>query len=202
MSELRSETARTNGAKSLGPVTEQGKAISARNSLRHGLRAKQVVLSTESQEDFDELLEAYVQRFHPADAVEADLVESMAAARWRLRRIAAIETSLLEQGIEGAVTHKITDQPLAFAFSSKDGSFSALARYENTLNRTYDRALKQLQLLQKSRPTSEPGFVRQVSKPAPPASVEATLPPALHTPPPPQLPPDTNPAGPAPPEIP
>ena len=59
MSQLKSETARTNEAKSNDPVTEEGKATSSRNSLRHGLRAKAVVLPDESQEEFDELREAF-----------------------------------------------------------------------------------------------------------------------------------------------
>ena len=36
-SQLKSETARTNGAQSNGPVTPQGRATSSRNSLRHDL---------------------------------------------------------------------------------------------------------------------------------------------------------------------
>ena len=52
MSQLKSETARANGAKSRGPVTPEGRAASSRNSLRHGFTAESVVLPTESQEDF------------------------------------------------------------------------------------------------------------------------------------------------------
>ena len=188
MSKLKSDTARTNGAKSNGPVTDEGKAISSRNSLRHGLRAKAVVLTDESQEEFDELREDYIQRFQPADRVESDLVDTMAATRWRLLRIAAIESGILSEGIDRAIKFD-SDNHLSVAFQANEDSLAKLTRYENSLNRTFDRALKQLQLLQKSRPSPEPptelGFVRQNSKPAPSEapSVLATQPPSPLEPP-------------------
>ena len=39
-SKLKSDTARANGAKSHGPVTQMGKSISARNNTRHGFLAR------------------------------------------------------------------------------------------------------------------------------------------------------------------
>src|SRR4029077_5819829 len=84
---LKSETARANGAKSHGPVTPEGRSASSRNSLRHGFTAKSVVLPTESSEDFQELLDSYIAQFHPQGGVEMDLIQAMAAARWRLQRM-------------------------------------------------------------------------------------------------------------------
>ena len=188
MSKLKSDTARTNGAKSNGPNTDEGKAISSRNSLRHGLRAKAVVLPEESQEEFDELREDYIERFQPADCVESDLVDTMAVARWRLLRIASIESGILTEGINLAIKFE-EDNHLSFSFTRNQDTLANLTRYENSLNRTFDRALKQLQLLQKSRPSPEPptelGFVRQNSKPAPSEapSVLATQPPSPLEPP-------------------
>jgi hypothetical protein len=97
---LKSQTARANGAKSRGPATPEGRAKSSRNSLRHGLSAKSAVLPTESHEQFQLLLDAHIQQFEPAGDVEMELVEAMAIARWRLRRIWAIETSLLAHELQ------------------------------------------------------------------------------------------------------
>jgi hypothetical protein len=83
-SELKSETARINGAKSHGPVTPEGKARSAANSRRHGLTAS-VLLDGESDEHFQLLLADFMDHFQPQTGVETDLVEVMAIARWRLR---------------------------------------------------------------------------------------------------------------------
>ncbi len=54
----KAEAARANGTKSRGPATPEGRAKSSRNSLRHGLSAKSVLLPAESHEQFQLLLDA------------------------------------------------------------------------------------------------------------------------------------------------
>ena len=157
----KAEAARANGAKSRGPATPEGRAKSSRNSLRHGLSAKSVVLPAESREQFQLLLDAHIQQFHPANPVEMDLVEAMAVARWRLRRIWAIETSLLGHELERRAedmdeefTDMSAEDRLAWVFqrvADNNQSLSLLARYEGNLNRTFDRAFKQLNLLKAQR---------------------------------------------------
>ena len=154
----KSDTARANGAMSHGPVTPEGRARSSCNSLRHGLTAEAVVLGTESHEQFQFLLDSFLDRFQPADGVELELVEAMAAARWRLRRLLAIETRILEietlrRGDSLDREFKPIDDTdrLAHGFqhvADNDRSLMVLTRYEATLNRTFDRALKQLTQLQ------------------------------------------------------
>jgi hypothetical protein len=73
MSQTKSQIARANGAKSHGPVTAEGKAISSRNSLRHGLTSTAVVLPGESPEEFQSLLDGYIDQFQPATAVDTNL---------------------------------------------------------------------------------------------------------------------------------
>src|SRR5258708_40102272 len=77
----KGDASRANGAKSRGPVTPEGRAKSARNSIRHGLRAKSIVLPTESKEEYQSLLDSYHDQFDPQTAVEMELVEAMAVAR-------------------------------------------------------------------------------------------------------------------------
>lgn len=158
MSQLKSETARLNGSKSKGPKTPEGKARSSRNALRHGLTANFPLLDHELSDEFQSFLDAYIDRYQPADVVELDLVQTMAIARWRLRRIAAIETALFENKIltseeEIAEEFDSIDGPnrLAWVFEKMAGESRALAllmRYEASLNRLYERAAKQLKELQ------------------------------------------------------
>jgi hypothetical protein len=190
----RSETARINGAKSNGPATPEGRAQSSRNSLRHGLTAQAVVLETESQQEFDLLLHSFLDRFQPADAVEHELVEAMASARWRLRRLYIIESRILEIELlrrSDSLDQEFTgiDDPdrLAHAFQSladNSRSLALLVRYEAGLNRAFDRAFKQLILLQSApKPIPVPhasSFRNPAAPPAPPS--------VIHDPQPPQTP--------------
>ena len=176
-SQLQSDTARANGAKSNGPVTPEGRAISSRNSLRHGLTAKAVVLPGESQEEFQALLDAYIDQFQPATGVESELVQAMAIARWRLNRIVGIETNMFSNDMvrmQDYIPSKLTnrkdmqeDDRLAWSFKSlADGnSLAMLLRYEATLTRTYDRAFKQLDQLQRTRKSAEPVPIRVHARP-------------------------------------
>jgi hypothetical protein len=93
---LKSETARTNGAKSRGPVTPEGKARSAAYSHRHGLASASILMDGESDELFQLLRAHFLNHFQPHNAVETDLVDVMAIARWRLRRLLAIEAHLFD----------------------------------------------------------------------------------------------------------
>jgi hypothetical protein len=166
MSQRKSETARLNGSKSHGPKTPEGKAKSALNALRHGLTANFHTLPQESDQEFQAFLDAYIDRYQPADIVELDLVQTMATTRWRLRRIAVMETDLFDN--ELAVSQdQIADEfeeiddggRLAWVFKKLAGESKALAllmRYEASLNRLYERTAKQLAELQSNVPRNEP----------------------------------------------
>src|ERR1051326_6466091 len=88
------DAARRNGAKSQGPKTPEGKAISSANSLRHGLTAKAILLTNENPEAYAKLAAAYYEKFQHADDVECDLVDQMVIATWRLSRDWSNEAAL------------------------------------------------------------------------------------------------------------
>jgi hypothetical protein len=153
-------SARANGAKSRGPKTESGRKASSMNAVTHGLYSKSVVLQQESPQQHREMLDAYIQQFQPQGQAEFDLLEEMVAAKWRQRRLWAIESDLLEEEI-----HKQKDKfeegdqplddivPLSFAYRELAGGTSLpfLNRNESRLERAYSRALKTLLELQRLR---------------------------------------------------
>jgi hypothetical protein len=87
---------RLNALKSTGPRTEEGKRISRRNALRHGLTAESVINALEDTNDYRGFEAAIIADYDAETAVERELVLRLASLLWRLRRIIAIETDLFQ----------------------------------------------------------------------------------------------------------
>lgn len=84
---------RRNGKQSHGPASAEGKAASSMNALRHGLRARKLILKNESQDDFDQLHGSLQDRYQPQNVAEQLLVDQAAIAQWKLARAEAYETA-------------------------------------------------------------------------------------------------------------
>jgi hypothetical protein len=167
-SKNRIEAGRKNGALAKGKKSQESRQKCALNSTRHGLTAKALVLGNESQSQFEELQKTYYTRFQPADEVEADLVEDMIAARWRLRRVWSVETITIElrqdkmmsvppekRGYTGKVTEPLR---IMMAFEEEfrtEDTLRLCARYETRLYRNFERADAGLRRLQKERRAME-----------------------------------------------
>jgi hypothetical protein len=90
------EANRRNALKSTGPKSLEGKRISRRNALRHGLTAETVIDSLEDNEDYRGFEAAIISDYNAETAVERELVLRLSSLLWRLRRIIAIETDLFQ----------------------------------------------------------------------------------------------------------
>src|SRR5438067_1210728 len=91
------EANRSNASKSTGPKTPEGKAAVRLNSLRHGLRARTVVLPGENPEEFQELCDDLEAEWKPKSRSEQFYVEQMAISQWKLTRMEMAELSTFEQ---------------------------------------------------------------------------------------------------------
>jgi hypothetical protein len=158
ISEKRLLANRANGALSRGPVTPEGKSRSARNSTRHGLLAKCVVLRNENREAFQELLDLYIERFGPIDEVELGLIEEMVSAYWRLRRALAIEMNMFDLEMDqhsGAELDRLTS---SFAGLSASPKFNLMYRYQTRLHLMHSRALRDLAIMRRLLPSADPAI--------------------------------------------
>src|SRR5713226_7547162 len=164
-SQLRSDTARANGAKSRGPKSAETKEKSSRNSLRHGFTARNIILlECESAEEYQKMEEDFAATHQPATPAEQDLVDEMVAARWRIQRIRAIETVIMDcemirkkPEIEQTFLQPDAAVHMAMAFrtlAEDSRCTSLISRYESRLSRMYDRAYRTL--LQLQRQAAEP----------------------------------------------
>jgi hypothetical protein len=80
-----------NSAKSTGPVTPEGKARCSQNATRHGLLSDSMVPEGESEKRFCAYLAVLEDELQPEPGIEASLVETIAVAYWRRTRVWSLE---------------------------------------------------------------------------------------------------------------
>ena len=170
MSSIRQiNAARANGALSRGPRTPEGLAAASRNAIRHGLHARDIVLSTESAIHFKRLRDEFLNRFQPADVVELAFVDEMIASAWRLRRVWAVETRALENELPTPDARFSTPgrRTTAAFVRLSSNSVARMDHYETRQHRTFQRALANLLLIRKNS-QNEPSPTIPISAHMPP----------------------------------
>jgi hypothetical protein len=149
VSNARAEASRKNGAKSRGPNTPEGKARSAQNALKHGLRAeKHIVLPDEDAAEFAGLEAALIEELAPVGVLQTVLARRVAVAAWRLARADRLEVELFAQRSWGADAN-----PGLALIRDGNGtrSFETLLRYRGAAMAEFWRALRTLKALQKEQ---------------------------------------------------
>lgn len=105
-SEARRRSARENGRKSRGPLTEAGKAASCRNALKHGLSsATPVVLPPDLTAELAAEVELFSRDLKPQNHVEQRLVETAALSCVRFLRLSHAEVNMAQGRARSAVTN-------------------------------------------------------------------------------------------------
>src|SRR5215208_6294679 len=194
-SQRQIEANRRNAA---GPhkMSEEGKEAVRQNAIRHGLAAKRhVVLRGEDQSFYDELLNALLGDYSPANTQEEMLVHQIAEHHWRLIRARNMETAGFEINLD-AFAGKYDEDPkkltplnhaaaLAGGLAHYHDTVSKVQRYETAAERSYYRAIRELAKLQKDRKRQESTEIRSVPQnqqtepvvtPAPPAEPIRSVP--------------------------
>jgi len=104
VSERRIQANRRNALRSTGPKTARGKRTVARNAIKHGLLAREVVITAgdgeENLEEFHSLLTGLWESYEPMGVVEESLVQTIAACWWRKARVIRAENGEIRKRLD------------------------------------------------------------------------------------------------------
>ena len=126
---------RRNAQKSTGPRTRKGRAIASKNSIKHGLLARQNVISSESQADFNLNRDRILSDLVPESPMESILADRIVILSWRLIRIDHIQNQTID-----ALSARNTSSPLSKLTKSLLFKDSALPKADSS-DSANDRAL-------------------------------------------------------------
>ncbi len=87
---------RLNAQKSTGPRTPEGKAISARNAIKHGLLGEQIVVEGEDRLHFAFHRDQMMRYLAPIGEVELTLADRLVGLSWRLQRVERLQVQAFE----------------------------------------------------------------------------------------------------------
>ncbi|MCB1213792.1 MAG: hypothetical protein KDK40_05765 [Chlamydiia bacterium] len=145
ISEKQHQSNRQNAQLSTGPKSLEGKSVASQNALKHGLLSKDLVLKGENQEEFYLFRQAIYCALSPVGTLEELLVERVVSSSWRFQRLIRVEKELLEENDQ----FSILDPALSEAFCRRNGSsMQTFSRYESQIEKSFYRALHELQRLQ------------------------------------------------------
>src|SRR6202050_1460983 len=163
---------RANAAHSTGPRTEEGKARSRLNALKHGLLATEAanfgVEGEPARRAFEGLSDRLEDYYRPHGPIEEILVQKIAIATWRLKRAMRFEARAIHQaslseeeshrswssrhkGRRHPSRNKMRDWGIDGAPIPVDFQLMLLIRYESAINRDLYRAMNEIRKVRKER---------------------------------------------------
>jgi hypothetical protein len=93
-----------NALLSTGPVSEEGKEIVCLNAIKHGIFAKDLIISSgigkENEKEYYDLLQNLVYSLQPKNQMEVLLVEKISIDFWRLRRVIKFEGGSIKKHLD------------------------------------------------------------------------------------------------------
>jgi hypothetical protein len=153
---------RANAKRSTGPRTPEGKFMSRRNAIKHGLAAKEHLERIKASPEYKNLERALFDDLQPVGAAQEVLVERIASLSCRLRRVHQVEELYLrmqckelreEAEVEDVQIEELAEDRgdetlgLYLTFQYKYTVVEQLQRYEIIYNRALNATFRQLQLL-------------------------------------------------------
>ena len=159
LSQAKLDANRANAQSSTGPRTQEGKAISSLNNLRHGFNGAFCVLPSENTREFIGLMDDLHAEYKPATPTERLLVMDMVRHYWLLQRALRLQQECFTRGLDDVALEK---------------QLALYMRYQTTNQRAFHRCLSDLLKLQKQRPADRSGFESQNAERSPEAAAKST----------------------------
>ena len=132
----KTEANRRNARRSTGPKTPNGKSVTSKNALKHGLLAKiQVLPEVESQAEWNTHFRLVLEALSPAGPLETVLAEKVGFQLWRLKRLAFYErevTAISIETVEDALSEERDD---VFGFLRQQDPENAVAGTRREIQR-------------------------------------------------------------------
>ena len=150
---------RTNGKKSTGPKTKNGKDRAKMNALKHGLTAAQgVLIEGEDPEEFEAWCADFIAKYRPTTAFRHGLVLQLAVESWRLQRVAGIEGTFIrgcqeetaaeiEASFDDAYYQPLRNEAENRCYESFGHSIDAIirAKFDGTYDSRFEEYFEQVQ---------------------------------------------------------
>ena len=157
-SERRIAANRRNARKSTGPKTPEGKRAVRSNALKDGLYARQVLLPGEDEDDFKALRRDFFDQHQPLGRAESALVDRLVVCTWRLHRTVTLEADIFSSTLNDKADYLDEYHPdcdlgehLAVVYGMTSETLDKVYRQEARLDRSFYKALHELQRLQAAR---------------------------------------------------
>jgi hypothetical protein len=171
MSAAKRAANRLNAQKSTGPRTAEGKAVSSRNAITHGIFCKDLLIQDEDPAALETLRLNVSQRLAPRDAVEAVLAEQYLSCVWRLKRLRKTELLIYQDRAEEIKASYVehykrlphlkpagfdsyefkADEVMKWLLGDEKQLLERLGKYELRMFNTMMRCMKEIRMLQKEQ---------------------------------------------------
>lgn len=156
-----------------GVKTEEGKAVSRLNALKHGLLSEVILLPEENEKALLELGRRMRTELKPVGELELSLVDRITSNLWRLRRALNAEKEMMYEDCHPKITFSLDDkdgknlgEAFSYDFANYD-TYGKFIRYETSIERGLYKALHELQRLQ---------AIRNGQDVPPPAALDVSFP--------------------------
>lgn len=140
-----------------GVKTENGKAVSKYNAIKHGLLSQDILIEGEDKNALVGLKETMRTTLSPKGSIENILVDRVIANVWRLSRALKIERKMLDQDFDVFTNIDLPTEKDSYNMLKHD-YFTKLIRYETTIENGIYKALHELQRIQSARLGENPNM--------------------------------------------